>query len=312
MKNKILILIVTFGIILSFSLVVSAQEEVTKEQAALTLQELGLLQGDNGDLMLDQVLTREQMMVIISRLLGIEDMANQYSTAGLTFKDVPGDSWAAPYIAWAKANKITEGYSPEEFGYEDSLTGWQTKTFFVRTLGYSISDEEMDAKAQQLGITKGSNVSSDQPMLRGEMALLMYNTLFAQAVDNKVLGEKLSIIDNDFIENEAIKAVIFKNIIAGNTEDINMYMDCIDPTIDVYEQTRALTEQIFEMYDLKYEIKTIRVVGREDNLSEVRVTQLTKRISGPDFIDYQGEIQNLLKKVDGKWKIYETNVINAN
>ena len=39
--------------------------------------------------------------------------AQSWDVSGLTFEDESKDNWAAPYIAWAKDNNITKGYSEE-------------------------------------------------------------------------------------------------------------------------------------------------------------------------------------------------------
>lgn len=200
MKNRFLVLISILILAVIFCLItiiLGTTRITTEEQAAKFLNKRGLLQGDDrGNLMLEQPLTREQMVVVISRLLGVEYEVKNFPIDNITFLDVPKNHWAAPYIAWAQENKITEGYNPQKFGLGDPLTVWQTKAFFIRTLGYNdIKDEEIEAKAEELGITKKAKNSDPTNIItRGEMALLMYNTLYAKCKDGQVLGEKIGII----------------------------------------------------------------------------------------------------------------------
>lgn len=169
-------------------------QPATTADAATFLQSKGLLQGDqNGNLMLDQNLTREQMVVILSRLTGQEAQAKAYPTDNMPFTDVPLDSEYAPYIAWAYDNMITQGYDATTFGFSDSLTAEQTKLFFVRVLGYTnLSDADQLAKADALKITAGSTAADKVAIKRADMALLMSNTVFATNSNGKVLGTTIN------------------------------------------------------------------------------------------------------------------------
>lgn len=167
----------------------------TEETAAELLQERGLLKGDEkGNLMLDKTLTRPEMMVVLSRLMGVEDQAKNYPVDNMMFKDVPRTGQYQHYIAWAYGSGLTKGKSPKEFGFKDYLTCWQTKAFFIRAMGYSyLPDDAIDASADSLGVTSRVSLEDEQPMPRGAMAMMMYNSLYASCSDGIKLGEKLGV-----------------------------------------------------------------------------------------------------------------------
>ena len=195
-KNRVVAIILTLAMVFSIIVIpVSADEVVTKYDAAAFLKDKGLLQGDDkGDLMLDKQLTREQMMVIMSRLLKVEDIAKTYPTDYMTFQDVDLDNDYSYYIAWAQDSGITQGYSQDEFGFGKALTVWQTEALFVRALGYKdVADKDIDSKASDLGISKGSTLDAKTSILRVDMAQLMYNTINAQTSDGKVLSDVIGI-----------------------------------------------------------------------------------------------------------------------
>ncbi len=201
-----------------------------EEEIAVLLTEIGLLKGDqDGNLMLDNKLTREQMVVIISRLKNVEDEARVYPVDGIKFKDVPEQGEYKHYIAWAQGNKIILGYSSERFGFKDYLTGWQAKAILVRTLGYTeTSDEDMNNKADELGITTGVHFDDDTPIMRRTMAVLMYNSLFAKTSEGKILGEELG-IGEEILKNRKTGKVVEREasvrqdgwVYYKNTEDGN-------------------------------------------------------------------------------------------
>ncbi len=179
-------------------------DPMTEGEAAGILRDWGLLKGDDdGNLMLDTYLTREQMLVIVSRLMGLEEIAKDYDVENMTFNDVPRVGQYQHYIAWAQKNDITRGYSPQVFGFKESLTGWQAVTFFVRTMGYTyVPDDGIMEAATNLGIVRGVNLKLDEPILRGNMALLMYNTIYARCSDGTILGEKIGVIVPEAVEDQ--------------------------------------------------------------------------------------------------------------
>jgi hypothetical protein len=81
--------------------IVSADNPYTEQGEFLN--KLGVLLGDEkGNLNLDNKLTREQMVVLISRLYGKEDEAKNYKGVNV-FKDLGSNqAYYIPYILWAK------------------------------------------------------------------------------------------------------------------------------------------------------------------------------------------------------------------
>lgn len=114
-KSKVLIIMVGIMSLFTLSSIASAANPMTEENAAATLSKIGLLKGDSsGNLMLDQNLKREEVVVIISRLLGVESQAKEYAVDKLAFTDVPKGDYKH-YIAWAFENKIVLGNTPEKY-----------------------------------------------------------------------------------------------------------------------------------------------------------------------------------------------------
>ncbi|MEZ0537127.1 S-layer homology domain-containing protein [Caldicellulosiruptoraceae bacterium PP1] len=119
-KFKRLIAIVT---VLLFALTIVApafaQDEATTnpvyDDAAKVLKDKGVLQGnENGDLMLDKTLTRAEVVTMILRATGQEDVAEEYADADASFSDT-ADHWAKKYIEAAKELGIVNGYPDGTF-----------------------------------------------------------------------------------------------------------------------------------------------------------------------------------------------------
>ena len=90
---------------------VSEEENI---EAIEVLQSVGVMEGDNnGNFNPDDYVTREQMAVIMSKLLNLD--YNYYQGTN-PFSDVP--AWAAPYVAACAANGITSGIGGGMYGAE--------------------------------------------------------------------------------------------------------------------------------------------------------------------------------------------------
>ena len=88
-KSKVVALVLTLTMVISMiaAPIVSATGlTVTTDEAAEFLASVGVLEGDNGDLMLDKELTRQDAVVLLSRLLGVEAEASTYPTDGMTLR----------------------------------------------------------------------------------------------------------------------------------------------------------------------------------------------------------------------------------
>jgi ketosteroid isomerase-like protein len=106
-----------------------------------------------------------------------------------------------------------------------------------------------------------------------------------------------------------ITSVIYDNLKAYQDENLNAVMATIHEQSPLYADTRTITEQIFNLYDLKYKLESVRVIEESDEEARVRAVQITEKISGPDFRDNKIVAIHVLKKAaDGEWKIYSSEI----
>ena len=109
-------------------------------------------------------------------------------------------------------------------------------------------------------------------------------------------------------DEQAIKDVIYKNIQAGNDEDIAAYISTMDKDYRNYDRLEDMMRTIFQTYDLNYQVKDLKVIELKDNEAKVQYVQITKKIKGPNFRDNRIEGIHTLHKKDGEWKIYDTEI----
>ena len=109
------------------------------------------------------------------------------------------------------------------------------------------------------------------------------------------------------IPNDPV-SVVQENIKAMNDRDLDRTMATIDEQSPSYDQTKQVAKKLFEMYELKYELENVRVITQTDDEARVACVQTTKKVSGPGFRDNRIDFVHTLRKVDGNWKIYYSNV----
>ena len=177
-------------------------------QAAETLRLLGIVSGTGGtSFSPDRALTRAEFCKLAVELMGDGDkVAAQMNRT--VFQDVPSTHWARGYIAVATQGTTTgsgdtavttagiiRGDAYGNFNPDRAITYAEAVTILVRILGYGDSDVGMLwpdgylAKARELGLTEGLNLTASDTITRGQTALMMENLLFA---DNKEGKEYLT------------------------------------------------------------------------------------------------------------------------
>ena len=110
-------------------------------------------------------------------------------------------------------------------------------------------------------------------------------------------------------ENDTqILAAITANLKAMEREDIEATMATIDPSSSGYEMTKEMINVIFEQYDLKYELSDLKVIKRTDKEAEVGFTQITRKVTGPEFRNNKITGVHVLRKSDGAWKIFSSQI----
>ncbi|MCY2942862.1 MAG: hypothetical protein NTV50_14500 [Planctomycetota bacterium] len=110
-------------------------------------------------------------------------------------------------------------------------------------------------------------------------------------------------------EEDAILAPVRANADAWNRKDIKNSLAYIHPFIA--EKTEEMTKKIFETYDLHTRLTMLAVESVSFDEARVRFSQTTEKTKGPAFRDNIVEGVHTLKKHNGSWKIYKTDVTNV-
>lgn len=101
-----------------------------------------------------------------------------------------------------------------------------------------------------------------------------------------------------------VKAVVEKNIAAGEAEDIAAYMDTLyGPNLD---QVKASMIQMFDNFDLDIEVSNLKLesISEDKSIVKVTVTQKTVEVNGSeDFRDNEIFATHTLQNINGEYKI---------
>jgi ketosteroid isomerase-like protein len=93
-----------------------------------------------------------------------------------------------------------------------------------------------------------------------------------------------------------------------NKKDLTGYLATLDPAAPQYNQAKADTAQLFQEYTLKYSVKSVKVLSIGSTEAVVQMVATVKKVSGGEFKDSKMTTTNVLRKINGKWRIYDTEV----
>ena len=194
MKNLKKSLALVLAIVMVFSLCIFAnaafadQEKIGAkyEEATSVMNGLGILKGDeNGVFDPQGNLTRGQACKIIAYMKLGTTLAEKLTVSAAPFKDVKVTDWAAPFIAYCKAQKIVSGYGDGNFGPEDKLTGYQFGKMLLVALGYG-ANGEFEGEGWEINVTEAALAVGIYPAatLEGATENLISRELAAQLAFN--------------------------------------------------------------------------------------------------------------------------------
>ena len=156
-----------------------------EEKARVTrLNDYGIMVGDeNGDFNPMQLLTRAELTKI-AVVMSNPDFAENVDLSQQSFSDVSAEHWAYPYIEYAKANGIIEGYEDGSFKPEKNVTAHEAIKMMINLLGYTPFAEDNGGypagymkAASRYGMLEGVELVTTESIIRSEAAWLITNTL---------------------------------------------------------------------------------------------------------------------------------------
>jgi hypothetical protein len=109
-------------------------------------------------------------------------------------------------------------------------------------------------------------------------------------------------------DRQIFQQVFIRHLHALNQENLSNYLATLDPKSPKYSPAKTATQKLFKDYDLKYEWQSVDVISLGQQDAVVRLTATVKKIKGRGFTDSQMVTLNTVKKTNGQWRIYDTQV----
>ena len=158
--------------------------EIVNQDAVAVTSYIGIFDGyEDGEFKPENVVTRAEMAVIISKILyGGDVNVDQFKDQKL-FTDVP--DWAEGYVNLCASLGIVAGYGDGKFGPSDTVTTAQAAMMLTKALGYFQNAKDYGdnwilaatAKATGLGIYGDLKLSATAGLNRDNVAEMVFNTL---------------------------------------------------------------------------------------------------------------------------------------
>ena len=140
---------------------------------AQSLQEEGLLNGNENGLDLLKPLTRIEATAILVRAMGLEDTQ---TSATSYFADIQSDNWGAKYANIAKDKGITTGIGDDLFAPNDTITASQFATLILRNMGENPDWQTAINTFVERGFITSEQAEKMDLFTRGDMAKIIYET----------------------------------------------------------------------------------------------------------------------------------------
>lgn len=188
MKLMALMLMVILSVNHTFVYAVTSDEYFAGNQ----LKQIGILKGySDGTLKLENSISRAEVATIMVRVRGYEDKSIKLDNK--LFTDLPSTNWAYLNIQNAYKLKIIQGYPDSSFKPLNNISYAEVIAIMVNTLGYKDKvvgtwPDNYIKKAKELGVIPGNaNVDTKKIITRGEMALIVWDTLLVKLDDTSIM-----------------------------------------------------------------------------------------------------------------------------
>ena len=152
------------------------------------LQQLGVLNGySDGSLGLDRNITRAEVATMMVRIKGYGSRA--VAGENKNFTDINNTHWAYTNVQNAYRLKMIQGYPDQTFKPEANIRYQEVVAIMVNTLGYQaqlVGEWPMNYinKAKEIGVIPASSqVDPTHVVTRGEMALIVWDTLLVKTIN---------------------------------------------------------------------------------------------------------------------------------
>lgn len=186
MSKKIISLIIALSVIFGAFSINSFGATDKEIYAGNQLRTLGILMGyEDGTLRLDNNITRGEVAALVVRMLGY-GQNKEVPGDDKTFTDLPKNYWGYKEVQKAFRLRVINGYPDDTFKPTNNISYVEVVAIMVNSLGKNqnlegVWPENYITRGKEIGvIPKDSTVLPDKIVTRGEMAVIMWDTLLVK------------------------------------------------------------------------------------------------------------------------------------
>ncbi|MCZ8531999.1 DUF2628 domain-containing protein [Psychrobacillus psychrodurans] len=123
-------------------------------------------------------------------------------------------------------------------------------------------------------------------------------------------NNKITESEPDYNIEFEIKKVLEDNIQALENENMDEYMSMVYTHAEqtTFAETKKMLSDLFENFDLAYELKDFEFLSISEQEVKVRVTQITTLVEGENFQDNESIFIHILKPQKEEWKFFNSEV----
>ena len=204
----------------------SDREEIVNKDAVSMLTTLGIIEGQpDGSYNPTGNVDRAMMAKMISvALTNNEDCDTLYQNVNSGLTDIAAN-WARGYINYCYVRGIIAGRGDNTFDPSANVTGVEAAKMLLTALGYDADIEGLvgpdwalntAAMAQQLGIFRNFTKDVSEPLSRDDAALLIYNALDVEMIQQYQNGYALVYSDHRTILSSVFGVMRVEGVVVGN------------------------------------------------------------------------------------------------
>lgn len=296
--KKLLSLILAASILMSFAIPAVASNLPADDDIETILDVMEIMTYDaKGNFNESQYVTRAalaKILVTASQYKGAATSTSRISP----FSDVMFTHWGAPYISVASKNKFMTGYSDGSFRPNSYIKYEEALIAMLRLLGYTNADYTgaypagQIAKAADIGLSDEVYLTAGNPIIRSEMAKLVYNllntpskgssTIYAQSLGYTPSSEMLTI--GDVLDDNVTGPVTVK---AGTVASLGL----ASPRI--YRDGNGAALSDIENYDVIYYSKKSNAIWAYSNKVSGILEAITPNKEAPASVTVSGVTYSL-------------------
>ena len=202
------------------------RDEIVNKDAVSMLTTLGIIEGtDQGTYNPTGDVDRAQMAKMISvALTNNEDCDTLYTNVNSGLTDISAN-WARGYINYCYVRGIIAGRGNNTFDPSANVTGVEAAKMLLTALGYDANIEGLvgndwalntAALAQNLGIFRNFTKDVSEPLNRDDAALLIYNALDVELIQEYRNGYAISYDDHRTILSSVFGVIRVEGVVVAN------------------------------------------------------------------------------------------------